>query len=135
MKLRRFYGRHYSFVVDSETLERIISGKKTIQLAINTAKRKAYAVGNQITFVVELQSATGNELQKENNTEKVTVKAEIDNLYYFTDIREAVETLGKEKCGFKPSQTFEKASDIFLANEKYEQVEKNGLVAISFKLI
>ncbi len=125
----------YSFVVDSETLERIISGKKTIQLAINTAKRKAYAVGNQITFVVELQSATGNELQKENNTEKVTVKAEIDNLYYFTDIREAVETLGKEKCGFKPSQTFEKASDIFLANEKYEQVEKNGLVAISFKLI
>lgn len=125
----------YSFVVDSETLERIISGKKTIQLAINTAKRKTYTVGNQITFVVELQSATGNELQKENNTEKVTVKAEIDNLYYFTDIREAVETLGKEKCGFKPSQTFEKASDIFLANEKYEQVEKNGLVAISFKLI
>lgn len=126
----------YKFVLDNETFEKVLSQKKTIQLAINTPKRKAYAVGNQITFTRETENVNLEELPKDNKGEvQLSVTAVIENLFYFTDIREAVETLGKEKCGFKPSATFEKASDIFLQNEAYEQVEKNGLVAIAFKLI
>lgn len=119
----------YKFVVDAETFEKILSGKKTVQLAINSPKRKAYAAGNQITFV---KNETAN---VEGASSKTSVNAVINNLLYFANIREAVETLGKEKCGFKPSATFEKASDIFLSSEKYEQVEKNGLVAILFKVL
>ena len=119
----------YKFYVDAETYDRIVAGKKTIHLVINAPKCKTYAAGNQITF--EKKPEADSDL----NISPATVKAEIDNLYYFTDIREAVETLGKEKCGFKQSQTFEKGEDKFLSTEKYEKVEKNGLLAISFKLI
>ena len=48
----------------------------------------------------------------------------------------AVETLGREKCGFGGSQAFEKASDKFLSGEtSYEEVVKNGVMAIEFKII
>lgn len=122
----------YKFVVDSETFDKILNGKKTVQIAINTPKRKSYAVGNKLTFVREESSENKeeSEVDKQNSVEAV-----IENLLYFADIREAVETLGKEKCGFKPSQSFEKASDIFLSKETFESVQKNGLVAIVFKLI
>ena len=63
------------------------------------------------------------------------VKVVIENLLYFADVKEAVETLGKEQCGFKPSATFEKASDLFLSNENFETIEKFGIVAIVFKLL
>ena len=118
----------YKFVVDDETFEKILSGKKTVQIVINTPKRKSYATGNKLTFVSEVNQENGAEAQPKS------VEVIIDNLLYFADIREAVETLGKEKCGFKPSQSFEKASDIFLSKETYESVQKNGLVAIVFKL-
>ena len=119
----------YKFVVDSETFEKILNGKKTVQIAINTPKRKSYAIGNKLTFVKDGATDALSE-----NAKVETVDASIESLLYFADIREAVETLGKEKCGFKPSQTFEKASDIFLSKETYESMQKNGLVAILFKL-
>ena len=50
-------------------------------------------------------------------------------------INEAVETIGKEPCGFRPSATYEKASDVFLTGESYETIEKYGIVAIIFKII
>lgn len=121
----------YKFVVDDETFEKIVNGKKNVQIAINTPKRKSYAIGNKLTFVGSENSE--NKPAGEESKPK-SVDATIENLLYFADIREAVETLGKEKCGFKPSQSFEKASDIFLSQETYESVQKNGLVAIVFKL-
>ena len=120
----------YTFEVDSDTFERVLAGKKTIQLVVNDNKHKVYDVGNQLTFVRVL--AEGAEQAEGMVMEQ---KVEIENLLYFTDVKEAVETLGKEKCGFKPSATFEKASDIFLSNENFETIEKYGILAAVFKLV
>ena len=112
----------YTISVDEESFDKILSGKKTIQLEVNNKKHKVFAVGNQISFALKTEEKT-----------KVQ-KAIIENLLYFNNITEAVETLGKEQCGFKPSATFEKASDVFLSGEDYEDIEKFGIVAIIFKL-
>ena len=42
---------------------------------------------------------------------------------------------GKERCGFKPGASFDKASDTFLAGESVENMEKYGLVALLFKKV
>ena len=118
----------YKFELSVEEFEKVVSGKKTIQLVINDPKHKSFAVGNQITFVKAIAEG-------ENAEEQEVQKAEIENLLYFANVTEAVGTLGKEKCGFKPSATFEKASDIFLSNENFETIEKYGLMAVIFKLI
>ena len=119
----------YKYVVESDVFEKVVAGKKTVQLVINDKKHKDYAVGNQLTFVKKLDEDAGV------NAETESQKVEIENLLYFTDVKEAVETLGKEKCGFKPSATVEKASDIFLSNENFEVIEKYGIMAVVFKLV
>ena len=112
----------YKFELSAEDYEKVLSGKKTIQLVINDPKRKSYAVGNQITFV---------KVKEEGEEEQLSQKAEIENLLYFSDVTEAVGTVGKEKCGFKPSATIEKASDIFLSNENFELIEKFGIIEVA----
>ncbi len=111
----------YTIILDSDIFEKVVSGKKTIQLEINDNKHKVLAVGNQLTFVCD------------NNDEHKEVKAVIENLLYFGNIKEAVETLGKEPCGFRPSATYDKASDVFMVGEDYENIEKYGIVAMVFK--
>ena len=115
----------YKFELEGEDFEKVASGKKTAHLIINDNKHKNYAVGNLITFVKK---------QDDDSAEKVEIVVKIENLLYFGNILEAVETLGKETCGFKPSATFEKTSDIFLSSESYEDIEKFGIVAIIFKI-
>lgn len=117
----------YKFTLDNDTFEKVLAGTKTVQLVVNDSKHKNYAVGNLITFIREITEESG-----ENATS--SVNATIENLMYFSDIKEAVEILGKEKCGFKHSATIEKASDIFLSTESYEATQKNGLVALMFKI-
>lgn len=122
----------YKFELETDVFDKMLAGKKTIQLVINDKKHKDYAVGNQLTFVRKLPESVENQ----ENSELVMVqKVEIENLLYFTDVKEAVGTLGKEACGFKPSATFEKASDIFLSNENFETIEKYGIMAVVFKLV
>ena len=115
----------YRFELDADSFERVVQGKKTIQLVINDSKHKVYSIGNQLVFA----------LKTEEGVEPKEVKATIDQLLYFADVKEAVETLGKEKCGFKPSATFEKASDLFLSNENFENIEKYGIMAVLFTVI
>ena len=112
----------YTIKLTEDAFERVLSGKKTVHLEINDKHHKVLAVGNQLTFVCETE-----EVKQEQ-------KAVIENLLYFADIKEAIETMGKESCGFKPSFTFEKASDIFMNGEESENVEKNGIVAMVFKI-
>jgi len=121
----------YKFELESEVFEKVIAGKKTVQLVVNDSKHKVFAVGNQITFVRKVNEETEGEIADV----QLTQIAVIENLLYFTDVKEAVGTLGKEACGFKPSATFEKASDIFLSNESFENIEKFGIMAVIFKLI
>ena len=112
----------YSFEVSDYEFEKMMAGVKVAHLFVNLPKYKTFAIGNEITFVMK----TENE-QKE-------IETIIENILYFSDITEAIESVGKEKCGFRPSQTFDKASDLFLSNESYEQIEKYGVGVILFKI-
>ncbi len=123
----------YTFEIHSLEFDRILSGKKNVQLVVNDPKHKDYAVGNQITFVRNLETLT--EEQKElNEKDKLVLelKAVVSNLLYFNDFIEAINTIGKESCGFRPSVTIEKTSDLFLSAESFEAVEKYGIMAIVF---
>ena len=83
----------YRIELSEDEFSRVVSEKKTVHLEINDNKHKVMAIGNQLTFVFE----SGEEIKE--------VKAVIDNLLYFGTVNEAIETLGKEPCGFRPSAT------------------------------
>lgn len=124
----------YTFEIHSLEFDRILSGKKNTQLVINDPKHKDYAVGNQITFKRNLETLTDEQkelLEKEKLV--VELQATVSNLLYFNDFIEAINTLGKESCGFRPSVTIEKTSDLFLSAESFEAVEKHGIMAIVFE--
>lgn len=112
----------FTIELAADIFEKVVLGKKTIQLEINDKQHKILAVGNQLTFVCKTEEETK------------TQKAVIENLLYFGDIKEAIETLGKEACGFRPSATIEKASDVFMNGEDYDNIEKYGIVAMVFKI-
>ena len=113
----------FTIELNEDAFERVLSGKKTVHLEINDKHHKVLAVGNQLTFVFESEG------------ERKEQKAVIENLLYFGDVKEAIETIGKEACGFKASFTYEKASDVFMLGEEYEDIEKFGIVAMVFKNI
>ena len=113
----------YTIELSEYEYEKLVSEKKTVHLEINDNKHKVMAVGNQLTFVYKTEE------------EKKETKAVVENILYFGNITEAIETLGKEPCGFRPSATYEKASDVFLTGESYETIEKYGIMAIIFKIM
>lgn len=113
----------FTIQLTDDVFEKVISGKKNVHLEINDKAHKILAVGNQLTFVCETEET------------KQEQKAVIENLLYFGDVKEAIETLGKENCGFKASFTYEKASDVFISGEEYENIEKFGIVAMVFKIV
>lgn len=113
----------FTIELSEELFEKVASGKKTIHLEINDKQHKILAVGNQLTFICKTEEETKSQ------------KAVIETLLYFGNIKEAIETLGKEPCGFKPSATIEKASDVFMIGENYENIEKYGIVAMVFQNI
>ena len=112
----------YSFSLLEEDFEKVVEEKKQAHLFINNNKYKTLAEGNEITFYCG------------EGEDRKSVQAVILSVLHFPTITEAIESLGKEKCGFKNSQTFDKATDIFLSNESYEPVEKYGIGAILFDL-
>lgn len=113
----------YTIELSEYEFEKLVSEKKTVHLVINDNKNKVMSVGNQLTFVYKTEDET-----KE-------VKAVVENLLFFGNTTEAIETIGKEPCGFRPSATYEKASDVFLTGESYETIEKYGIMAIIFKIM
>ena len=112
----------YKMSLADEYFELMRDGKKIIELRVNDAKRKKYKVGNVLNFQM-----------KTDPSEKFSV--EITALYYFQTIREAVEGLGKDKFGFKPSMTIDKIEDLMLTFYKQEEIDKDGIVCIEIKKI
>ena len=113
----------FTIELSDDLFEKVVNEKKTVHLEINDNKHKVMVVGNQLTFVNKTEDGVRE------------VSAVIENLLYFSTITEAIETVGKEPCGFRPSATYEKASDVFLTGESFETVEKYGIVAIIFKIV
>ncbi len=120
----------YTFELDNNEFDRVVAGKKDIQLVANSAKRKSLAVGNVITLKRKLLDRDFNV----NESAILSLNATIENLLYFDNFEDAVGMLGKERCGYSASSTFDKVTDKFFVNEKVEHIEKNGIVAIIFKV-
>lgn len=109
----------YTFKITDEELDKIIAGKKDIHLCIAYPKRKTFAIGNQVTFVTD-------------GAEPRTLKAKIEQLMYFSDYKEALDTLKKERCGLSHNFNSDRALDGFLSKESYEALEKYGIMALIF---
>ena len=108
--------------LNHEYFEKIKAGTKTVELRLNDAKRKKYEVGNILEFV-------------SRNDEALRFKATITAMYYFANIRDAVESVGKTHLGFDARLTIDKIEDIYLTFYKQEEIEKNGVMAIEIKVI
>ncbi|MBQ9790008.1 MAG: DUF3850 domain-containing protein [Clostridia bacterium] len=108
--------------LNHEYFEKIKAGVKTIELRVNDAKRKKYEVGNILEFV-------------SRDDESLKMRAEITGLFYFANVRDAVESVGKASLGFDSKLTTDKIEDIYLGFYRQEEIDKSGVVAIQIKLL
>ena len=108
----------YEVNVDESLFEKILNGRCKYYIFLNDRDRLQYKVGNFLTF-----KCFNNEL-----------KATIVNMLYFTNIKELLDMVGKEKCGYTLSQSQDKIEDMYYVNYKAHDIEKFGLVAIEFKI-
>ena len=108
----------YEIEIDELLFNKIASGKCEYFILINDKKGKTYKQNNFLTFV------SGDK----------NLKVSISNLFYFDTIKELLEMLGKEKCGFSSSQTNDKIEDLYFTSYKPEDIENFGLVAIQIEV-
>lgn len=109
----------YEIVIDEKIFEKIVNGKCIYYIFINDKARLQYKEGNFLTFKCDDKSQ----------------KVQIKNMLYFSSIKELLDMVGKEKCGYTPSQTPDKIEDIYYINYKAQDIEKYGLVAVNFSLV
>ena len=108
----------YEVKVSEKIYDKILSGKCTYYIFVNDRKRLSYKEGNILT------------LKNENNT----LKVEIVNMLYFTTVKELLDMVGKEKCGFTSSQNVDIIEDYYYNNYNAADIDKFGLVAVQFKV-
>ena len=108
----------YEVLVCDKLFERIILGKCLYYIFLNDKNRLQYKNGNILTF------KCGEDKQK------VTI---VDMLY-FSSIKELLDMVGKDKCGYTASQNLDKIEDIYYTHYKAQDIEKYGLVAVKFEL-
>ena len=109
----------YETIVDEKLFNKIYNGKCNHYIFINDRKRLQYKIGNILTF---------------KNADKV-VKVEIFNMFFFTNVKDLLDMMGKEKFGFTIGQTTDKIEDSYYVNYKASDIEKFGLVAVEFNLL
>ncbi len=96
---------------------KILNGKKTIELRLFDEKRQKISIGDSIRF-----HSTEN-----NNIIVATVKA----LHIFKTFEELYKTLPLDKCGYEDTNTAK--PDDMLEYYTAEQIEKYGVVGIEIK--
>ncbi len=97
----------------------IKDGNKTIEMRVNDEKRRLMQIGDVILF-------------QDRETEEI-IKAEIIQLYHFSNFEELLKSLDKEALGYSKDE-IPNSKDL----EKYyslEEQEKYGVVGIEIKLV
>ena len=107
--------------LNSEPFERILSGRKTIELRLNDEKRRLIKVGDKIEFI---QTETGEKLI-----------AKVTALHRFDSFAELHRKLPLLKCGYTAADiSTAKPEDMNLYYTP-EQQRKYGVLGIDIKVI
>lgn len=119
--MRRIETMIHKMNLNPEPFERILSGRKTIELRLNDEKRRLIKVGDKIEFI---QTETGEKLI-----------AEVIALHRFDSFAELYRELPLLRCGYTAADiSTEKPEDMNLYYTP-EQQRKYGVLGIDIKVI
>ena len=112
----------YVLKIDPKVFDRMLSGKCKYVALVNNRKIQRYVIGNYLTFICD---------DKEQSKQ---IKVSVKNLLYFDTIKDLLEMVGKEKCGYTSGTSLDKIEDIYYATHSNDKIEKFGLVALEFSI-
>lgn len=119
--MRRIETMIHKMNLNPEPFERILSGRKTIELRLNDEKRRLIKVGDKIEFI---QTETGEKLI-----------AEVIALHRFDSFAELYRELPLLRCGYTAADiSTAKPEDMNLYYTP-EQQRKYGVLGIDIKVI
>lgn len=108
----------FEIEVNEETYKRIIDGKCSFLVLLDNHKKKPYVEGNILTLVFEDQK----------------IEVVVKNVLSFLTVKEMIDMVGKENCGFTKNMTIDKIEDKIALSIKPESIEKYGLEAVGFEI-
>ena len=111
----------YEHILDNDVLDKIESGKCIYFVCVNTRNIQSYKEGNVLTFV--------------SGDKQRIVKVKIKAFFYFASVKELVNMLKREKCGYSAGKNLDTLEDEHYALNKPNAIEKFGFVAIEFEVI
>ena len=103
----------YEIEVLDDTFERIVCGSCEYMVFLSDKSHSQYKVGNILTI----------------NCGNKSLQVTIDDLLYFDTIKDMISMLGKEKCGYKKSESIDFIEDSIVKTLNASRVEKFGLIA------
>lgn len=110
----------YTISLDEKIFDKVLKGKTNFYVEINNKTNQAYKVGNLLTI------KSSNPLQVEE------VSAQVLKIYYFNSIKELIDMIGKENCGYTFGMSVDSIEDKLYTRFSAQDVEKYGLIAIEF---
>jgi len=108
----------FDILVSNEYYKKLLSDNITDVVTLNNAKARKYKVGNHLTIT--------------NEETKESFEIEIAGFLYFNNIADAFAMVGKRYLGFSGKTSTTKIEDKFLESFKPQDVEKYGIVVISY---
>lgn len=108
----------FEIEINEDTYKRILDGKCNFLVLLDDHKKKPYVEGNILTLIFE------------DNKLEVVVKTVLS----FLTVKEMIEMVGKENCGFAKNMTIDRIEDKIALSIKPESIEKFGLEAVGFEI-
>ena len=111
----------FEIVVENDYYQKLANGNICDIVSINDSKVRKYQVGNRLMVV--------------SRETKEQFEIEIAGFLYFDKLSDAFDMVGKKYLGFSQNTPNTKLEDKFLASFEPQDVEKYGIVVISYKKI
>lgn len=111
----------FEIVVDHDYYQKLTNDNVSDIVTINDSKARKYKVGNRLMIVSE--------------ETKEQFEIEIAGFLYFDKLSDAFDMVGKKYLGFSQKTPTTKIEDKFLTSFRPQDVEKYGIVVISYKRI
>lgn len=113
----------YELIIDDKLFQKFLNRKFAYLISVNDKDKQLYKQDNLLT------------LKSDNQSEKKVIKAKVSSLLFFTTLKELVEMVGKDKCGFRETTSVDAIEDIFRDRFNAKDIEKYGFVAIGVELL
>lgn len=111
----------FDILVSDEYYDKLAYENISDIVLVNNTKIKKYKIGNHI-FVVNEQT-------------RQKFEAVVEGFLYFDTLVEAFSFVGKKYLGFSGNTSMTKLEDKFLTMYKAQDIEKHGIVVISYTRI